>query len=164
VERSWQVPGGTEILVNEALTAGYEGSDEYAPLATEHRALVQELPAASVVAADGSLSDAHARVEEWRPESRRLTVATDKPGQVVLRMVSYPAWRVEVNGRVVETTARARTGEIVVPLAAGRSDIQARFTRTPDRTVGGVISLVGLLLLMGLVVGFRRAPPVAGRR
>jgi hypothetical protein len=74
-----------------------------------------------------------------------------------VRLFRYPAWRVEVNGRVVETAARAETGQMLVSVSAGMNRVEIQFVRTWDRTVGGWISL---LTLAGVVLSLRaRATP-----
>jgi hypothetical protein len=157
VDHCWWDPGGADTLRSDALANGYDGSDEYAPLATDHYDLVKEIPPASFVGADGALSDAHARVPQWEPEQRRLEVESPAPGRVMLRLVSYPAWEVKVNGQRIETSAGEGTGEIIFPVAAGKSVIEVRFVRTSDRTLGGAVSAVGCVLLLGLwMVGPRR--------
>ena len=69
------------------------------------------------------------------------------PDQLALRLFPYPAWKVEVNGRVVETAAREGTGQMLVPVEAGMNRVQITFFRTWDRTAGGWISFVTVLCL-----------------
>ena len=42
-------------------------------------------------------------------------------------------------------------GEMIVALAPGTQRITARFVRTPDRTLGSTISLLGVLTLLALL-------------
>ena len=158
VVHGWWDPDGADTVRSEALDIGYDGSDEYAPVATDHYDLVKELPAASLVDDDGRLSDAHALVREWLPEERRLEVETHAPAHLMLRLVSYPAWQVKVNEHLVETATREGTGEIVVPIAAGKSEVYVRFVRTKDRVVGGIVSVAGLLLIVLVSVLARPRP------
>src|SRR6266496_2141413 len=79
------------------------------------------------------------------------------PDQLALRLFRYPAWRVEVNGRVVETTPRAETGQMMVPVATGMNRVQITFIRTWDRTVGGWISLITVvLMILWILLGLSR--------
>jgi len=64
---------------------------------------------------------------------------------MTLRVFNYPAWGVTVNGRSVETQTADVTGQMVIPVSAGSSDVRIRFRRTKDRTVGNVISLAFLV-------------------
>lgn len=127
-----------EMQDNMATAAGYEGTDEYTPLGAEPGAIDKE---ARNVTVEGP---AHAaiRVQRWDAESRMFTAEMSAADQVALRLFRYPAWRVEVNGRVVETTARAETGQMLVPVGAGMNRVEIRFVRTWDRAVGGLISFI----------------------
>jgi hypothetical protein len=85
------------------------------------------------------------------------------PSRVALRLFNYPAWQVLVNGRVVQTGTREGTGQMLVPLERGSNRVEIEFTRTWDRTLGLLISVVTLLLIMvfqrrGRWLLFRRQP------
>ncbi|MGB9258062.1 MAG: hypothetical protein WCC25_24730, partial [Candidatus Korobacteraceae bacterium] len=41
------------------------------------------------------------------------------------------------------------TGRMVIALPAGRSDVDVRFVRTPDRWIGDGVSLAAIILLGG---------------
>jgi len=43
------------------------------------------------------------------------------------------------------------TAQMVLPLPAGVQHIKARFVRTPDRTLGIVISVMAVLILLALL-------------
>jgi hypothetical protein len=73
-------------------------------------------------------------------------VESAKPIRLALRLLNYPAWRVEVNSAQVTPETAADSGQIIVPLPAGTSRVRAYFTRTRDRTVGGILSISGLLI------------------
>jgi hypothetical protein len=142
-----------EMQDNMATGAGYEGTDEYTPLGAEPGAVEKE---ARNVTVDGA---AHAaiRVQRWDAESRMFTAEMSAADQVVLRLFRYPAWRVEVNGRVVETSARADTGQMLVPVGAGMNRVEIRFVRTWDRAAGGWISILSVLGLALWSVCVRRS-------
>jgi hypothetical protein len=76
-----------------------------------------------------------------------LTAEMSAPDQLALRLLRYPAWKVEVNGRTVETTARESTGQMLVPVEAGMNRVQITLMRTWDRTAGGWISGVSVIFL-----------------
>ena len=123
-----------EMQDNVATGAGYEGTDEYTPLGAEPGAVDKD---ARTVTVNGP---AHAaiHVQRWDAESRIFTAEMSAEDQLALRLFRYPAWRVEVNGRAVETAARAETGQMLVPVAAGMNRVEIRFVRTWDRTAGGM--------------------------
>jgi hypothetical protein len=93
---------------------------------------------------------AHAaiRVQRWEAESREFTAEMSARDQVALRLFRYPAWRVEVNGRVVETAARVETGQMLVPVEAGMNRVEIRLVQTWDRAAGGWISFITALSVM----------------
>jgi hypothetical protein len=70
---------------------------------------------------------------------------------VGLRLLDYPAWRVEVNGKAVKPQHAETDGQLIVPLAPGTQRVTAKFVRTPDRTLGDVISLLAMLTLLALL-------------
>ena len=53
-----------------------------------------------------------------------------------------------VNGRRLETQTTDVTGQMEIPVAAGRNDVRIHFGRTVDRTIGGLVSLLSLGLLL----------------
>jgi hypothetical protein len=95
-------------------------------------------------------------VERWSAETKELRITTREPVLLALRVLNYPAWRIEVNDKVVKPQPPNReTSQIVVPLAAGSSHVVVRFTRTPDRTIGGISTSLSVIVLMLIFV--RRA-------
>jgi hypothetical protein len=70
-------------------------------------------------------------------------------------LFNYPGWRVEVNGQMVATTTRSVTGQMLIPVQAGENRVQITFTRTWDRTLGGIVSAV-TALLFGIYFALRR--------
>jgi len=130
-----------EMQDNMSDGIGYEGVDEYAPVGADPSTIDKDAPQ---VAVDGA-ARATIQVLHWGPEFKLFTAETSVPDQLALRLFRYPAWQVEVNGRVVETAARPDTGQMLVPLAAGMNRVQVIFVRTWDRTAGGLISILGVL-------------------
>jgi len=142
-----------EMQDNMVTGAGYEGTDEYAPAGADPTTINKD---ARYVTVDGP---AHAAIHvyRWDAESRMFTAEMSAPDQLALRLFRYPAWRVEVNGRVVETAARPDTGQMLVPVEAGVNRVQIRFARTWDRSAGGWISLIAAICLgLWIVLAQRR--------
>jgi hypothetical protein len=133
-----------EMQDNVATGAGYEGTDEYTPLGADPSAIDKD---ARRVTVNGP---AHAaiRVLSWNAESRLFTAEMSAADELAIRLFAYPAWRVEVNGSVVEATRRDGGGQMLIPVGAGNNRVQIRFVRTWDRTLGGWISIFALLLLL----------------
>ncbi len=132
-----------EMRDNMADGIGYEGTDEYTPVGADPASIDK---AAWKARGEGA---AHAaiRILQWNAEAKLFTAEMSAPDQLAVRLFSYPAWKVEVNERVVHTTSRAGTGQILVPVEAGMNRVQIKFSRTWDRTAGGWISSATVLLL-----------------
>jgi len=133
-----------EMRDNMEAGVGYEGADEYRPLGADASAIDKD---ARGVTLDGA-GQAAIHVQRWGAEDKEFTVEMRESGQVALKLFQYPAWRVEVNGQPVTTSAREETGQMLVPLAAGMNRVRVRFARTWDRKLGGWISMGALLALM----------------
>jgi hypothetical protein len=137
-----------------AADQGYEGTDEYDPLGDDHYNLPEKAPRIEILPAEESAvatPQAEIRIERWTAEERNFRVTSKEPLRLALRLLNYPAWRVEVNGKVV-TPRRAETdGSMVLPLPAGSLGIMARFERTADRKAGMAISITAVLILLALL-------------
>jgi hypothetical protein len=133
-----------EMRDNVADGIGYEGTDEYTPAGADPAVIEKD---AWKVRVDG---EAHAaiRVSQWNAESKSFSAEMSAPDQLALRLFCYPAWKAEVNGRVVQTALRPGTGQILVPVEAGMNRVRITFARTWDRTVGGWVSIVAALAIL----------------
>jgi hypothetical protein len=156
----------TQMLDNQQGGTGYEGTDEYVPVEADPYEINKD---ASRVARDDNVAAdqiLQVRIQRWNAESKLFTAEISQPGQLVLRLFNYPAWRVEVNGQMVATPTRSVTGQMLIPVQAGENRVQITFTRTWDRTLGGIVSAVTALLLgiyfalRRLRSGFGLTPPV----
>ena len=144
-----------QMLDNQQSGAGYEGTDEYVPVEADPYEINKNASRVALddnVAADQILQ---VRIQRWNAESKLFTVEVSQPGQLVLRLFNYSAWRVEVNGQMVATTTRSVTGQMLIPVQAGENRVQITFTRTWDRTLGGIVTAV-TALLFGIYFALRR--------
>jgi hypothetical protein len=155
VQRAWwdseDIPTLREAIARDQ---GFEGVDEYDPLGDDHNNLSEKAPRVEILPAqesDGSTPNAQVRVVRWSTEERELRVTSDEPVRVALRLLDYPAWRVEVNGREIAQERADDYDQMIVPLGAGESGVWVRYTRTRDRTLGGVITAASLLAAMFLM-------------
>jgi hypothetical protein len=125
-----------EMLENERNGPGYEGIDEYVPAGADPYEVKHD--AARVVFTGPS--GGRIQVEQWAAESKSF--ATDAPaaGVLALRLFNYPAWKVEVNGYVVNAQTEETTGQMLIPVDAGENRVRITFIRTWDRTLGGIVS------------------------
>jgi non-canonical purine NTP pyrophosphatase (RdgB/HAM1 family) len=132
-----------EIQENMATGKGSEGTDEYTPVGADFSLLDKD---ARRVTVDGP---AHAAIHvlDWSAERKVFTAEISAPDNLAVHLFNYPAWRVEVNGRVVQAGTREGTGQMLVPVQVGANRVQIYFARTLDRSLGGWISLITLIVI-----------------
>jgi uncharacterized membrane protein len=132
---------------------GYMGTDEYTPAGGDNYEIRPDFPEYCFRAADndGSVAVPDARVTQWQSKiyRKQFVVESPQPVGMVLRLMNYPAWRIEVNGAAVTAQSDEQTGRMVIPLSAGRSKVEVRFARTPDRWLGDGLSLAAAIVLFG---------------
>jgi hypothetical protein len=155
VQRAWWDSEDFSVL-QEAIAndRGFEGTDEYDPLGDDHYNLPERAPRVEILPAEdseGRTPKAEIRIERWTAEERDLRVASPEPLRLALRLVDYPAWRVEANGKAVTPEHAETTAQMVLRLPAGTQRVTARLVRTPDRILGLAISVLGVLTLLALL-------------
>jgi hypothetical protein len=149
---------------------GYEGTDEYQPLGANRYELAGVAsdgesmagpPAAKVAEYSGADGDRaigkglDVNVERWTADTRIFSFSNAAPVVILVRVMDYPAWRVELDGSHVLADV-ASEGQLLIPIPAGTHRIVVRFARTWDRTSGGLISLVFLLALLAFMFATKR--------
>jgi hypothetical protein len=157
----WDTDDITTLQAGVAAGGGFDGVDEYDPKGDDHYNLSVKAPQVQVLAADpdgGSAPPPGATVlvERWSAAEKRLHVTALAPARVALRVLNYPAWRVEVNGARVTPENNGDTAQMVVAVPAGASEISVVFGRTWDRTVGGVVSILSILFAAAIFPPRRR--------
>jgi hypothetical protein len=152
VQRGWwdtqDIPALREAIANGE---GFEGTDEYDPAGDDHSNVPAKAPEAAVMDTDstpGPNSVPTIRVNRWTAEEKAVSVNSREPFALGLRLLNYPAWRVDVNGAVVKPMDGDDFHQMIVPLAAGESHVIVKFRRTWDRWAGGAVSLILVLLLL----------------
>ena len=123
---------------------GYEGADEYVPAGADPYELNKSLPRVS----DDKGAPVPSEMLAWAQTEKHFKVHTAAAQNLTVRLFSYPAWEVVVNGKPTETQRTDVTGLIVIPIAAGDNDVQVHFHRTRDRLIGNVVSLISLALFV----------------
>jgi hypothetical protein len=103
------------------------------------------------------------RILEWGADRKQFTADMSASDNLALHLFNYPAWRVEVNERMVQAGTREGTGQMLVPVEAGANRIQIIFVRTWDRTLGAWISMVAVVFVLVSLRGFL-APTVGEGR
>jgi hypothetical protein len=142
---------------------GFEGVDEYDPSGDDHSGLPEKSPKVALQAAGSEegapdiRAGARIHIERWSAEKKELRVTLRAPADLSMRLLNYPAWRVKVNDVDFIPQQVGETDQMILPLGAGSSHIEVRFIRTPDRTIGGVVS-GGSVLLTLLIFAWGRRP------
>ncbi len=149
-----------EMEDNQQSGSGYEGTDEYVPTGADAYEINKD---AHQVTFEGDGSS-RIHIRRWAPESRSFSVSITHPGKLALKLFNYPTWDVEVNRRPVKTGTVEATGQMTIPVEAGENQIQITFARTPDRTIGGLISFGTGILVLGWTLFSRRIRSLAEQR
>jgi hypothetical protein len=140
---------------------GFDGTDEYDPIGDDHYNLPPKAPRAQVLpraeddesqAENASATPSTITVERWTPERKIVRVETRWPARLTLRLLNYPAWQVEVNGSRIHPEHAEDSGQVIVPVPAGISLITMQFVRTPDRMIGGILSILSSLAAASLLI------------
>ena len=142
-------------LLREAIAKdqGFEGTDEYDPTGDDRTNLAEKAPRVQILPAEespGGAPKAEVQIERWSAEEKELRVTSREPMRVALRLLDYPAWRVEVNGKAVTPQHAEMSGQMILLLSPGTQRVTAKFVRTPDRTLGIAVSVMGVLALLAL--------------
>jgi hypothetical protein len=157
------------ILARHSSGTGFIGTDEYAPLGADNSTVAMGLPDACL-ASDfdtelGVAAEPDA-VPQWRPDQHscmataagrgrdpehvRVQMFAAHAGFVILRLRSYPAWRISLNGQRMADLQPRIDGLISVPVAQGPVDLAVDWSSTPDVLAGRGLSALGFLGLIGL--------------
>jgi hypothetical protein len=144
---------------------GFEGTDEYDPIGDDHLDLPLDAPLAKVLPADSTdaaIPQVRVQIPHWSTEQKEIHVDAQSEARIALRVLNYPAWQVELNGKPLKPERLDDVNQMVVPVAAGSSDIRVRFMRTFDRKLGNGLSTASALVALFLFwLGRRRQSSVA---
>jgi hypothetical protein len=164
-------------LANFHSGAGFEGMYEYEPPNADRSMIPMGLPAACFVddptlelgrqddngnlvwtAAQGTCEATFSAVAGWEtdPEHLRIRALTTHPGYLILRLLAYPAWSVQVNSRPVRDLPEREDGLIAVPIPDGESNLTIDWTITPDVILSRWVTAVSVLLLLAVFFFERR--------
>jgi len=156
-ENTWWDPD--EMSTQQAAITsgtGYEGVDEYDPLGDDHLDLPKHAPLVKILPGEAKDSpakplSAKIQIETWEANNHKVFVESSAPARVALRLLNYPAWQVTVNSKPVTPEKPDDADQMLVPIEAGKSEIQVRFAHTNDQQEGIALSLFSLLLAAGLL-------------
>jgi hypothetical protein len=167
------VPGMMSVYLSGA---GFVGTDEYTPPGADNALLPTGLPAACLVSDPAILlgkstgepdaaplwnstqasCDATPNWQLDQPQHKRLRAFAPYSGYLILRLRSYPAWRLAVNGRLVDDLPQRDDGLIALPVPQGEVDLAVDWTTTSDIILGRWLSVLAVLLLTTLYLMERK--------
>jgi hypothetical protein len=131
---------------------GYRGAKEYLPHEVHLPPTPYLLPSATLAELKCEIPCAPEAVQvlRWSEEEKRIQVGAAVPASLVLKLYDYPAWQTYIDG-ASQSHETTYGGQIKVELPPGPHQVVVRFTRTLDRTLGIVISLVSAVALISLM-------------
>jgi len=155
-----------QVVTQYPSGAGFWGSAEYAPPGTDNSLVASHLPDACF-SSDPKLKlgvvPTPDDTPEWRPEQGsciatasaelrtpdhlRMLTASTQAAYLILRLHSYPAWRISVNGSPTTNLIPRKDGLITVPVSAGPVRVTADWITTTDVIVGRWLTALALVSL-----------------
>lgn len=135
---------------------GYEGTDEYVPAGVDPYELKKDAPQVATVSGDPAVI----YIDRWGAQSKVFSANVARPEKLRIRLLSYPAWRVQLNGREITAGAQPVTGEILIPVDTGSNRVRLTFVQTEDRLIGDLVSAGTLLLVIAWSLYLRRQEQV----
>ena len=157
---------------DSAAHIGFEGTDEYAPEFADNALVALNLPDACLTSSatltlgksqgddtpqwnksQGSCLAIFPITHTGKPTAEHLHVDFEAPraGFLIVRLRSYPAWRITLNGTAIDHLPERGDGLIAVPVQAGRGSL--RIAWSVSRVDVAARSLSGIFLL-GLIAFF----------
>ncbi|HEY4951094.1 MAG TPA: hypothetical protein VIH88_12220 [Candidatus Acidoferrales bacterium] len=151
-------------VLSRAIKAGrgYEGTDEYQPLGCDRYELAGTDPLGEMIAKPASriqqfdrdagalkpADDDTVHIERWTANEKRFATQEAGPTTLALRLLNYPGWREQVDGKFISPEAAPETAQMLVALPAGTHQVAVKFTSTWDRVAGVMISTIFAILLV----------------
>ena len=158
-----------DLLATFRAGGGLEGTDEYEPAGADHWQISTGLPDACLTADSDTplgIAGTDASIPDWRPEQgsceatakaqfrepehMRISMVASHSGFLILRLLSFPAWRITVNGDPAVSLMQRDDGLIAVPVSQGPVDVAVDWITTPDVIAGRCVSGLALLLLIAV--------------
>ena len=131
---------------------GSEPTDEYTPTEADNDSMAQTNPPYWIAAQPTAAAPAGEK-----PGMAPLHHAFQLPraADLILNLRDYPAWTVLLDGAPDLQRLPRADGLIAIPLPAGSSTVDIRWTRLPDEKLGDLLTLLGLGLLIASLLPLR---------
>ena len=89
-------------------------------------------------------------VVRWEPLHREVGVSNTAPAVLRLRTYNFPGWVARVDGNDAQILSD-KDGAQLIPIEPGKHKVEVRFASTPPRTAGAAITILGFLIILGLI-------------
>ncbi|MDQ3013753.1 MAG: YfhO family protein, partial [Acidobacteriota bacterium] len=150
--RAWLVPNARVVSEEEALRLIRGEGDQ--PFDPRQIALIEREPSFDQAMPDGKFDQGEANIVNNEPNRLAVETGADASTALVVSEINYPGWEATIDG---EPTTIFKTNYLLrgVIVPAGSHRVEMRYT-APAARIGGVVSILTLLLLAGLAVKARR--------
>jgi predicted RNA-binding Zn ribbon-like protein len=160
-------------VLTKAIQAGvgYEGTDEYQPLGCDRYQLpdsdadgerIAKSPTPPIQQFDSSVDlssgdrafadQVTLHIQRWTATRRRFSAQTSARTTLALRLLNYPGWQIQMDGKSHHAEAAPDTEQMLIALPAGSHQVDLQFRSTWDRTAGALISLIFAIALLAFVL------------
>ncbi len=148
---------------------GYDGTFEYEPVGGDISLIAMNLPQACLVSdpnlalgkndADGELiwdavqgtcEATFAVSQNSSPEHLHISGTAPHPAFLILRKLTYPAWRVTLNGQSISPSPARQDGLTVVSIPQGAFSLSVDWITTRDVVLARWLSALSVFVLTGL--------------
>ena len=162
LKRAPWLPDDIHELIEAAHSQkGYVGVvDEFLPAGVDPESLDADAPRIAAFHESGAEAEDGLRttVSIWHTEEKRFTVETDRPARLRLHLLNFPAWHATLNGSRIMAQTDPDTGQMVISVPKGHSEVRIWFGPTPGRAAGVTVSLC----VLGALLMFARMKPNRG--
>ena len=94
-------------------------------------------------------------ITEWKSAERAMKVATATSAMLRVSTFNFPGWRAYLDGQPVGIQTEKDTGAMLVQVPEGTHNLVLKFTDTPVRFYGKIISLSSFLLMVFFICAER---------
>jgi len=138
-----------ELLAGMPQHLENNGATWSSPLGSQPSTLNQATPPVVVIQPDlGAYIPAQITLHTWVANRKAFSVRTARPAVVAVKLLNYPAWHATVNGMSFPLSRSDDSGQMLIALPAGFSQVDIWFAMTLDRQIGLTLSIATLIVLV----------------
>lgn len=127
--------------VNELRFRVSKVSDEYLPKEFARPREPSDIALDTLPSVSGMTGELVVETETYR----KFILVSDTSQSITLRVAHFPGWRYIRNGQEAEVSVV--DGRPVISIPVGRTTLEMKFTDTPVRTVGNILSFISVSIL-----------------